>query len=132
MAKDGGPFDLRKAGVTYASMATAAGLKEIATYANGVGPEKVLVLPRDAANKNLSPTSFVADAHTAGLVVHPWTFRAENYFLPDDYRRGQSSNPTYLAQHGDLISEVQAFMAAGVDGVFSDFPDIAFQARALR
>jgi glycerophosphoryl diester phosphodiesterase len=91
-----------------------------------------LVLPRDAANKNLSPTSFVADAHKAGLVVHPWTFRAENYFLPDDYRRGQSSDPTYLAQHGDLIAEVQAFMAAGVDGVFSDFPDIAFQARASR
>jgi glycerophosphoryl diester phosphodiesterase len=131
MAKDGGPFDLGKAGVSYASMATAAGLKEIATYANGVGPEKVLILPRDASNKNLVPTSFVADAHKAGLVVHPWTFRAENYFLPDDYRQGQSSDPTYLAQHGDLISEVQAFMAAGVDGVFSDFPDIAVQARAL-
>lgn len=132
MAKDGGPFDLSKAGVTYASMATAAGLKEIATYANGVGPEKVLVLPRDAANRNLVPTSFVADAHTAGLVVHPWTFRAENYFLPEDCRKGQSSDPTYLAQHGDLIAEVQAFMAAGVDGVFSDFPDIAVQARASR
>jgi glycerophosphoryl diester phosphodiesterase len=97
-----------------------------------VGPEKVLVLPRDAANRNLVPTSFVADAHTAGLVVHPWTFRAENYFLPEDYRKGQSSDPTYLAQHGDLIAEVEAFMAAGVDGVFSDFPDIAVQARASR
>jgi glycerophosphoryl diester phosphodiesterase len=132
MSKDGGPFDLDKVGTTYASMATASGLKEIATYANGVGPEKILILPRDASNKNLSPTSFVADAHTAGLVVHPWTFRAENYFLPEDYRQGQSSDPTYLAQHGDLIAEVQAFMAVGVDGVFSDFPGIAFQARASR
>jgi glycerophosphoryl diester phosphodiesterase len=113
-------------------MATAAGLKEIATYANGVGPEKILILPRDASNKNLQPSAFVADAHKAGLVVHPWTFRAENYFLPEDYRQGQSSDPTYLAQHGNLIAEVQAFMAAGVDGVFSDFPDIAVQARASR
>ncbi|OYU52980.1 MAG: glycerophosphodiester phosphodiesterase [Alphaproteobacteria bacterium PA1] len=132
MAKDGGPFDLDKAGVTYASMATAAGLKEISAYANGVGPEKILILPRDGANKNLGPTSFVTDAHAAGLVVHPWTFRAENYFLPEDYRKGQSADPTYLAQHGELIAEIQAFMAAGVDGVFSDFPGIAFAARATR
>nr|WP_085339673.1 glycerophosphodiester phosphodiesterase [Aquidulcibacter paucihalophilus] len=132
MAKDGGPFDLEKAGVSYASMATAAGLKEIATYANGVGPEKVLILPRDGANRTLNPTSFVQDAHAAGLVVHPWTFRAENYFLAEDYRKGQTTDPTYLAQHGDLIAETQAFMAAGVDGVFSDFPGIAFAARASR
>ena len=132
MAKDGGPFDLEKAGVSYASMATAAGLKEIATYANGVGPEKVLILPRDGANRTLNPTSFVQDAHAAGLVVHPWTFRAENYFLAEDYRKGQTADPTYLAQHGDLIAETQAFMVAGVDGVFSDFPGIAFAARASR
>lgn len=132
MAKDGGPFDLDKAGVTYASMATAAGLKEISAYANGVGPEKILILPRDGANKNLGPTGFVTDAHAAGLVVHPWTFRAENYFLPEDYRKGQSADPTYLAQAGDLIAEIQAFMAVGVDGVFSDFPGVAFAARATR
>ncbi len=132
MAKDGGPFDLDKAGVTYASMATAAGLKEISTYASGVGPEKTLILPREANNKSLSPTSFVTDAHGAGLVVHPWTFRAENYFLTEDYRRGKSADPTYLAQHGNLIAEIQAFMAVNVDGVFSDFPGIAVDARATR
>lgn len=132
MANDGGPFDLAAQGVTYASMATAAGLQEISAYAQGVGPEKILILPRDGANKNLSPTSFVKDAHAAGLVVHPWTFRAENYFLPEDYRKGQSSEPTYLAQPGDLVAEVQAFLAAGVDGVFSDFPGIAVEARASR
>jgi glycerophosphoryl diester phosphodiesterase len=97
-----------------------------------VGPEKILILPRDGANRTLSATSFVTDAHAAGLVVHPWTFRAENYFLAEDYRKGQSADPTYLAQHGDLIAEIQAFMAAGVDGVFSDFPGIAFAARATR
>lgn len=132
MAKDGGPFDLAAQGLTYASMATAAGLQEISAYAQGVGPEKILILPRDGANKNLTPTSFVKDAHAAGLVVHPWTFRAENYFLPEDYRKGQSSEPTYLAQPGDLVAEVQAFLAAGVDGVFSDFPGIAVEARASR
>ncbi|MGH8596223.1 MAG: glycerophosphodiester phosphodiesterase family protein, partial [Gammaproteobacteria bacterium] len=64
------------------------------------------------------------DAHRAGLLVHAWTFRAENHFLPAALRRG--SNP---AAHGDLTHELQAFLDAGLDGVFCDHPDLAVAAR---
>ncbi|GBF57223.1 glycerophosphodiester phosphodiesterase, periplasmic [Candidatus Phycosocius bacilliformis] len=130
MASEGGPFDLSAQKVSYASMATASGLVEIARYASGVGPEKVMIIPRDGANQLMTPTRFVPDAHQAGLVVHPWTFRAENYFLPQSLRKGDAASPAYLAQHGDLVSEIRAFMAAGVDGVFSDFTAEAVAARA--
>ena len=81
--------------------------------------------PRDAAGRSLPPTSLVAAAHAAGLVVHPWTFRAENQFLPAELRRGVGP-----AAHGDLAAEIAQFLALGVDGVFADFPAIAFAARA--
>jgi glycerophosphoryl diester phosphodiesterase len=65
----------------------------------------------------------VKAAHAAGLKVHPWTFRAENYFLP--VRRWSGVNPR---GRGDLRGEIDAFLAMGVDGIFSDFPGIAAQA----
>ena len=132
MARDGGPFDGAGQGVTYAQMATPEGLAAISAYASGVGPEKAMILPRDANNEALAPTSFVHDAHHVGLDVHPWTFRAENYFLSNGDRRGNSTDATYLMQPGDLKGEIQAFLALGVDGVFSDFPGIAFEARETR
>ncbi len=132
MARDGGPFDGTGQGVTYAQMATPEGLSAISAYASGVGPEKAMILPRNANNEALAPTNFVQDAHQAGLAVHPWTFRAENYFLSNSDRRGNSADATYLMQHGDLKGEIQAFLALGVDGVFSDFPGIAFEARETR
>jgi glycerophosphoryl diester phosphodiesterase len=67
----------------------------------------------------------VADAHAAGLVVHPWTVRAENAFLPAKLRKG--SSPT---DHGDVGKVFKALYAAGVDGVFSDFPGLAVKARS--
>ncbi len=132
MAREGGPFDGAGQGVTYAQMATPEGLAAISTYASGVGPEKAMILPRNANNEALAPTSFVHDAHHVGLDVHPWTFRAENYFLSNGDRRGNSADATYLMQPGDLKGEIQAFLALGVDGVFSDFPEIAFEARETR
>jgi glycerophosphoryl diester phosphodiesterase len=110
MDKDGGPAD--GAAASYAAMRTPAGLKAIAAYANGIGP-----------NKDVVTADLVASAHAAGLKVHPWTFRAENYFLP--MRRWSGVNPR---GHGDLRGEIAAHLAMGVDGVFSDFPGIAAQA----
>lgn len=121
VSQDGGPAD--KPGVTYASMIDAAGLKTIAAYADGVGPQTTLVVPTDT-EVLLPPTTFVADAHAAGLKVHPWTVRRENFFLPKSL---QSS--TDLRAAGDVQALLKALFKAGVDGVFSDFPGEAVKAR---
>ena len=105
------------------AMVSAEGLKEIATYADGVGPDWSMVLPTmDGALG--PPSALVQDAHAAGLLVHPWTVRAENRFLPPKLRRGTSP-----AAHGDAEAVFRALYAAGVDGVFSDFPGLAIAAR---
>lgn len=130
VAAEGGPAD--RPGTAYSAMITPAGLAAIAAYADGIGPEKTLILPRDADGRSLAPTSLVADAHAAGLKVHPWTFRAENYFLPRELRLGLAIRPDHLRRHGDLDAELRAFYALGVDGVFTDFPAAAVRARARR
>ncbi|MDB5496745.1 MAG: glpQ [Phenylobacterium sp.] len=120
MSPEGGPTDQA---VTYRQMASAAGLKDVAAYANGVGPDWSMVVP--TVDGGLGPaTSLVADAHAAGLAVHPWTVRAENAFLPPKLRRG--ANP---ADVGDVNAVYKALYAAGVDGLFSDFPGLAVKAR---
>jgi glycerophosphoryl diester phosphodiesterase len=111
-------------GVSYDAMLTPAGLAAVATYADGIGPNKDRIFPRDAAGTLLQPTSLVADAHAAGLKVHPWTFRSENYFLPADFR--STGGP---AAPGDAAAEYRLLYAAGVDGVFSDYPAAAVAAR---
>ena len=123
----GAPFDLVVAGDprTYADLVTPEGLAEIAAYADGIGPSKNLIVPRDAAGNLLDPTSLVRDAHRAGLVVHPWTFRRENSFLPLDFRQGDPASPEFLGAPGDLPAELRLFLRLGVDGVFSDNPDTA-------
>ena len=105
-------------------MVTAAGLRTIATYADGLGAAKNWVLPRDASGATGAPSAVVDDAHAAGLVVHVWTLRRENQFMATDFRVGTDPNAP-----GDLYAESRAFLDAGVDGLFSDNPDIA--ARAL-
>jgi len=122
------PYDFVLSGDprTYASMATPAGLTEISTYAYGVGPSKDYVIPRDASGNSLPPTAFVANAHAAGLKVHPYTFRNENQFLPVELRVGTDPNA-----YGRAIDEYLMFYAAGVDGLFSDNSDTAALARRL-
>jgi glycerophosphoryl diester phosphodiesterase len=117
MAADGGPAD--KAHPSYAAMATPDGLKAVAAYAAGIGPHKDMVVAGDG-----TVSSLVADAHGVGLKVHPWTFRAENYFLPSRLRKG--INP---AGHGDMASEIARFLDAGVDGLFTDYPYAGVEAR---
>ncbi|TCS07538.1 glycerophosphodiester phosphodiesterase [Caulobacter sp. BK020] len=125
-AGEGGPADLPNA--TYAQLCSPSGLKGVALYADGLGPEKTQVVPQDAANL-LPATALVKDAHAAGLVVHPWTVRAENYFLPSSLRRGDAAAADYLAQPGEVSAVFKALYAAGVDGLFSDFPGLAAAVR---
>jgi glycerophosphoryl diester phosphodiesterase len=122
----GRPYDLSVAGDdrTHADLVTPENLKWISTYADGIGVNKNLLVPRDAAGRLLAPTDMVRAAHAAGLLVHAWTFRAENRFLPVDFRIGPEPDA-----RGDITAEYELFYRLGLDGVFSDFPDTAIAAR---
>jgi glycerophosphoryl diester phosphodiesterase len=122
----GAPYDLVAKGDprTYDDLAKPKGLRAIAKYADGIGPGKDRIVPRNAVGQLLKPTTLVDDAHKAGLKVHPWTFRNENSFLPADFRVG--TNP---AHYGNAFAEYELFFRLGVDGVFSDNPDTALEAR---
>ena len=123
----GRPYDFTVSGDTrtYRDLATPTGLKWIARYADGIGANKNLIVPRDSAGKLLDPTTVVRDAHKEKLVVHAWTFRAENQFLPVDFRIGTDPNA-----RGDIQAEYELFYRLGLDGVFTDHPDTAVAARA--
>lgn len=114
VAGEGGPAD--GAAPSYAAMLTHEGLRGIATYAWGIGPDKAQLWQGEA------PSTLVADAHAAGLRVHPWTYRAENTFLPARFRRGDAP-----AAHGDLSAEIAAALAQGIDGFFTDYPLIGVE-----
>lgn len=113
MDEKGSPPD--RADLTYPDMAKPDGLTAIAAYADGIGPNKALVIPRNMLGNLGEPTTLVADAHKVGLAVHPWTFRRENYFLPLGQKSGIDPRGT-----GDLQAEIQAYLATGIDGFFSD------------
>lgn len=117
------PWDLVAAGDprTYADLATPAGLEWMDAYADGIGAHKDLVLPPGPS----TASPLVLDAHRLGLTVQVWTLRAENLHLAPAFRVG--ADPSAL---GDLAAEVGAFLAAGVDGVITDHPDLAVAARA--
>lgn len=135
------PTDWKLAGETrlFDSMLTPAGLAEIKTYADGIGPWKPMVIPVKCTQDNAgnckdmdgngtfdgypdassqAPTTLVADAHKAGLFVHEYTFRSEKgyYNVPFDAK-------------ADPIAEYLQHFRLGVDGVFSDVADTALEAR---
>ncbi len=121
----GAPFDLVTAGDprTYADLMTPTGLREVARYADWLGPEKNSIIPRTPAGALARPSRVVGDAHRMGLKVLAYTFRVENQFLPTDFKIGTDPNA-----RGDLAGEIRAFADAGLDAVFSDNPDIAVKA----
>jgi glycerophosphoryl diester phosphodiesterase len=123
----GAPYDLASTGdpTTYAELTTAAGLRSICGIVNGIGPDKSQIIPRKADGTLARPTTLVAKAHAAGLKVHPYTFRAENTFLPLDYRVG-----TDATAYGRAIDEHVRFLQTGIDGLFTDQCDVAVIARA--
>jgi glycerophosphoryl diester phosphodiesterase len=122
----GKPYDFAVVGDprSYADLVQPEGLAEIATYASGIGVPKSILIPQMPEGALSTPTSLVDDAHENDLIVHSFTFRAENYFLPTDF---QSS--TDAAAFGDLTGEVQRFLELGIDGFFTDHPDIGVAAR---
>ena len=121
----GKPWDFRVSGDprTYADLTKPENVAWIATYADGIGANKNLVLPR-TGGATTTPSALVDTAHANDLVVHIWTLRAENQFMATNFRVGTDPNA-----HGDLAAETKAFLDAGVDGLFSDHPDIAVAAR---
>ncbi|MBV9620668.1 MAG: glycerophosphodiester phosphodiesterase [Gammaproteobacteria bacterium] len=112
---------------TFAAMLTPDGLAQIRTYADGIGPWKLYIVPAGGVDangqpvsalaqaQNLPPTSLIADAHRAGLFVHAFTFRDDPQYLTATYR-------------GDPAAEYRTFFALGVDGVFTDFSTTARRA----
>ncbi len=128
----GAPADLVAAGDprTYDDLVAPEGLDEIAGYADGIGPAKTRIVPWDESDRLGTPTSLVRDAHARGLLVHPFTFRPENSFLPADFRQGNPDSPLYDAARGDQPAELALFFRLGVDGVFADNPDTAVAVRA--
>jgi glycerophosphoryl diester phosphodiesterase len=103
---------------TFGFFATNAGLREIRTYADGIGPWKKYIVSTNANNDTLPPTDLIDRAHARGLLVHTWTFRSEQSRLANQYM-------------GNPINEYLQFYELGIDGVFSDFPDHAVTAREL-
>jgi glycerophosphoryl diester phosphodiesterase len=96
--------------VDYATLRTKEGLAAIAEVADGIGPWlRHVVTGADRQGRPVI-TDLVENAHAHGLAVHPYTFRADA--LPD---------------YADSLEDVlRIFLIdAGVDGVFTDFPDRA-------
>jgi glycerophosphoryl diester phosphodiesterase len=127
----GQPYDFTAKGDprTYADITSPTGLRRVARYADGLGPDKNQIVPRDPGNRLLAPTSLIRDAHRAGLLVMPYTFRPENTFLPEDFREGNPASPEYLRARGNQPAELRLFFRLGVDGVFADNPDTAVAVR---
>jgi glycerophosphoryl diester phosphodiesterase len=126
MEAEGAPFDCVAAGDsrTYRDMITPEGLAEIATYASAIGPHKWQVIPLGRDDNLATPTALVEQAHSAGLQVHAYTFRAENQYLPRSLR--SSADPNAL---GNLEAELQAYLDVGLDGFFTDHADYGVRAR---
>jgi glycerophosphoryl diester phosphodiesterase len=124
IAPVGQPFDFTMAGDqrSYLDLMSDAGLAEIATYADAIGPHKWMVVMFGADGS--TDTGLARRARAAGLGIHVWTLRAENEFLPDALK-----SPGEASAYGDLRTEIRALLDAGITGFFSDHPDLAVRAR---
>ncbi|MFF9007830.1 glycerophosphodiester phosphodiesterase [Streptomyces goshikiensis] len=111
-------FEVAKDPRTVADLVKPEGLKWIASFAQGIGPTLDLIVPRDADGRLGTPTTLVEDAHARSLVLHPYTARNENSFLPAEYRKG-----TDPAAYGDAFGAFQRYFELGIDGIFTDNPD---------
>ena len=112
------------AAAPYSDYLTEQGLAALAKAVDGISVHKRLILPKGAPSTALSVTDLVVRAHAAGLTVFCWTLRAENKFLPKDLRLGASAR-----RYGEWNREFRLILSSGVDGVFTDHPDLAIEAR---
>jgi glycerophosphoryl diester phosphodiesterase len=121
------PYDVAAAGgkLSYADMMTPVGLRDIAKYADAIGPSIRAIIPLKFDHLLGEPTALVHDAHAAGLEVHPYTFRPENYFLPINLWQG--IDPRHFNEAGS-ISEIRTYLATGIDAFFTDDPAIGRKA----
>lgn len=127
------PWDFVEAGDprTVADLITPAGLRWIASYAQGIGPTLDLVIPKGPDGRLGTPTGLVRDAHRQGLILHPYTLRNENTFLPADFRRDRDGVPgAEPGGYGDVFGAYRAYFATGIDGIFTDHPDTGLLAAA--
>jgi glycerophosphoryl diester phosphodiesterase len=112
-------------GLDYARMMTRAGLRDIAAYADAIGPNLRAIIPLKVDGTYAAPTSLVRDAHAAGLEVHAYTFRPENSFLPRGLWQGDDPGTVNVT---GAVAEIRTFLDAGIDAFFTDHPAIGRQA----
>ena len=126
VAAGGAPYDLQVTGDgrTYDDLSTPSGLHQLSAFVDGIAPAKERVIPRLPDGTLGTPTSLVTDAHAANLLVHTYTFRSENAYLPVDY--GHGADP---AAYGRAIDEQLVYLATGIDGLFTDHADLSVVAR---
>ena len=126
-APDAQPYDVIVTGGTlsYAQMMTPAGLRQVARYADAIGPGLRAIIPLAADGTLGPPTALVHDAHAAGLELHPYTFRPENQFQAKNFWHG--SDPDTFNAAGS-IAEIRAYLAAGIDAFFTDDPALGRRA----
>ncbi len=119
------PFDLRLAGDlrTYGDLLTAQGLAGIAEYAEGIGPPKNSIVPRDSTGNLLAPTTLVSDAHRAGLQVHPYTFRNENTFCQGTFRSGIRKTRIFFGPGAMQVLSTRCFFRWALTVSFQIFPE---------
>ena len=123
----GKPADVMVAGAgpSYAEMVTPAGLAEVARYADVIAPPVRAIIPLGPDGRLTRATDLVEHAHKAGLLVHIWTFRPENYFLAADFK---DANGDAARNEAGSIAEMRAYIATGIDGFFTDDPGLGRKA----
>jgi glycerophosphoryl diester phosphodiesterase len=123
----GKPADVAVAGAgpSYAEMVTPTGLAEVARYADVIAPPVRAIIPLGPDGRLARATDLVEHAHKAGLLVHIWTFRPENYFLAADFK---DANGEAARNEAGSIAEMRAYIATGIDGFFTDDPGLGRKA----
>jgi len=124
LSATGKPYDFQLSGDVrgYQDLARTPGLDFMKGYADGIGAHTQLIVPTDGRRLQ-PPTELIKEAHARGLLVHGWTFRAENQFLPAELARGSGATAK-----GDMTAQLRAFIEVGMDGFFTDHPDLGREA----